>query len=104
MNSAVITIVTSLVISFLTYIIISLYRAFKKVKSYVLAIGNGVKVTLSDRIYQAHKFHMKNGFCSFNDLKHSEELYKQYHDLGGNGTITKLMEDIRALPTHEKDN
>lgn len=104
MDSALITIVTSLIISLATYLAISVYKTVKKVKIYILAIGNGVKVTLSDRIYQAHKYHLKNGFCSFNDLKHVENLYEQYHNLGGNGSITKLMEDIRALPVHKKDD
>lgn len=104
MDSSLITILTSLAISLITYILINTYKAFKKVKIYILAIGNGVKVTLSDRIYQAHKYHMKNGYCSFNDLKHVENLYEQYHNLGGNGSITKLMDDIRALPVHEKEN
>ncbi len=104
MDSVLITILTSLAISLITYILISAYKAFKKVKLYILAIGNGVKVTLSDRIYQAHKYHLTNAFCSFADLKHAENLYQQYHNLGGNGSITKLMDDIRALPIHRKDD
>ena len=30
-----------------------------------------------------------------------KDIYKAYHALGGNGTITKLMEEIRELPSRE---
>lgn len=28
-----------------------------------------------------------------------EHLYNAYHQLGGNGTITKLVEEVKRLPT-----
>lgn len=102
MNSALITIATSISVTFITAFVIFMCNSIKKGKIYITAIGNGVKVTLSDRIYQAHKYHIKNGYCTFSDLKHAEMLYEQYHNLGGNGSITKLVDDIRELPTHEK--
>jgi uncharacterized protein YsxB (DUF464 family) len=30
-------------------------------------------------------------------------LYDAYHELGGNGTITKLIEELRALPSQLKE-
>jgi Zn/Cd-binding protein ZinT len=29
------------------------------------------------------------------------EMYNAYHALGGNGAITKLMEEMENLPTHQ---
>lgn len=70
---------------------------------YLNAIGDGVKMTLRDRIYQAYKFHMHNGYCDFADLTHVDNLYKQYQALGGNGSVTKLMDDIHSLPSVKPD-
>ena len=30
-------------------------------------------------------------------------MYTEYHNLGGNGTVTKLMEDLRELPVRDKE-
>lgn len=102
MDSSLITILTSLVISFVTYIAVTMKKTYKQRETYIVAIGNGMKVLLADRIHQAHKYNIHNGYCCYNDLSYVENLYKEYCNLGGNGTITKLMEDIRALPTHDK--
>ena len=29
-------------------------------------------------------------------------MYNEYHRLGGNGTVTKLMEDLKELPVRDK--
>ena len=29
-------------------------------------------------------------------------MYDEYHKLGGNGTVTKLMEDLKELPVRDK--
>ncbi len=73
----------------------------KNAYRYLNAIGDGVKMTLRDRIYQAYKYHIKNGYCDFADLTHIDDLYKQYQALGGNGSVTKLMDDIHDLPSHK---
>jgi hypothetical protein len=31
------------------------------------------------------------------------EMYSAYHDLGGNGAITKLMKELEDLPTHQPE-
>ena len=31
------------------------------------------------------------------------EMYKAYHRLGGNGTITKLVEELKKLPSYVVD-
>jgi hypothetical protein len=35
-------------------------------------------------------------------LEAAEKMYTEYHNLGGNGTVTKLMEDLRELPVRDK--
>lgn len=92
--------IIGIVISFvvggaLTYLV----TAFRKTNKFIAAIAEGVKATLADRMFQAYKDHMKNGYCDFNDLRHLQQLYTQYKNLGGNGAVDKLVEDICDLPT-----
>lgn len=35
-------------------------------------------------------------------LEAAEKMYTEYHNLGGNGTVIKLMEDLRKLPVRDK--
>ncbi len=37
------------------------------------------------------------GKVNLGDEELAEEIYKRYHDLGGNGQATKIIEDIRDL-------
>lgn len=103
MNDEIKTFIISIIFSVGTGIIsgavLSLSKKLKYAMEYLNAIGDGVKMTLRDRIYQAYKYHIKNGYCDFSDLTHIDNLYKQYQALGGNGSITKLIDDIHSLPS-----
>ena len=66
------------------------------------AVGLGVQALLRDRIIQAYNHYTEKGCCPIYALENVEELYRQYHALGGNGTITKLYDQIRELPTEPK--
>ena len=63
------------------------------------AVGLGVQALLRDRIIQAYNHYLDKGFCPIYGRENVEAMYSQYHALGGNGTITELMDDLRALPT-----
>ena len=62
-------------------------------------VGMGVQALLRDRIIQAYNHYMNKGYCPIYGLENVEEMYKQYHALGGNGTITELVERVKDLPT-----
>lgn len=65
------------------------------------AIKLGVQALLRDRIIQAHNYCMREGFCPIHDRDNINNLYNRYHDLGGNGTVTHLVECVNRLPTDE---
>ena len=54
-----------------------------------------------DRIIQAHNYCMEKGYCSIHDRDNISFLYDQYHNLGGNGTVTHLVECVNRLPTDQ---
>ena len=66
------------------------------------AVRLGVQALLRDRIYQAHSHYMERGFYPIYARENVEEMYKQYHALGGNGTVTNLVREMDGLPTTHK--
>lgn len=67
------------------------------------AICDGVKALLRDRIIQGYNYYYHGkGACPMYAMDSLQEMYRAYHDLGGNGTISKLMDDIAGLPTEKK--
>lgn len=68
------------------------------------AMEEGVKAILHDRIYQAHRFYISQGFCPLEDKKNIEYLYQPYKRLGGNGTGKRAYEEIMDLPTEPKED
>lgn len=65
----------------------------------VLALFNGVRALLRDRIIQAYNYYLSKGCCPIYALENVERMYQAYHTLHGNGTVTKLVERLKQLPT-----
>lgn len=66
-------------------------------------VENGMQALLRDRIIQSYNNHMEKGFCPIYALESINYMYNQYHALGGNGTVTKLIEELKRLPVQNKD-
>ena len=64
----------------------------------------GIKAVLHDRLWQAHRHYMAQGWCSLEDKKNVEYLYQPYAALGGNGTGKDAYQDIFDLPTRPPEN
>ena len=62
----------------------------------------GIQALLRDRIVQAYYHYSDRGWITLHGLENVEALYKEYHALGGNGTVTKLVEDLRELEVRDK--
>ncbi len=67
------------------------------------AIKMGMQALLRDRIIQSYNHYIDKGFCPIYAKDNIANLYKQYHALGGNGTVTKLYEKAMELPTEERE-
>ena len=68
------------------------------------ALKMGMQAMMRDRIVQAYYHYIERGWITLHGLENVEKLYAEYHKLGGNGTVTKLVEDLRELPVKEKEN
>ena len=66
------------------------------------AIKLGIQALLRDRIVQCYNHYQEKGFCPIYAMDNITALYTQYHALGGNGTVTELVERLKDMPTEIK--
>ena len=63
------------------------------------AIKRGIQALLRDRIIQAYWHYKEKECCPIYALENIEDMYIEYTNLGGNGTVTKLVKELKELPT-----
>lgn len=63
----------------------------------------GVQAILRDRIIGSYNHYMEKGYYPIYAQENVNRLYEQYHNLGGNGTVTHLVEELETLPTERKN-
>lgn len=62
------------------------------------ALKNGMQSLLRNNIIDAHDKYTKKKYCPIYAKESLTKTYEAYHALGGNGVVTKLYNDIMALP------
>ena len=63
------------------------------------ALNNAVKELAYLRIRERHENAMRHGWMHPNEKRVLEHLYSAYHSIGGNGTGTQMIDEIRNLPS-----
>lgn len=69
----------------------------KKNKKKDLAIEQGVQALLRNEIIRRYREFELKGEISILDKENLEEMFEQYKNLGGNGTVKKMMDDLLNL-------
>lgn len=64
------------------------------------AVEDGVLALLRDRIIERYNHYMDQEYIPIYGMENVLAMYSAYHALGGNGTVTGLVNDLKALP-HE---
>jgi hypothetical protein len=64
------------------------------------AIRAGLQAVLRDRIIERYSHYEEKGRMPVYAMENVTKMYEAYHGLGGNGTITKLYNELMKLP-HE---
>lgn len=72
---------------------------FKKNKKKDLAIEEGVQALLRNELVRRYREYETKGELSILDKENIEAMFRQYENLGGNGTVKHLMEELLNLPT-----
>ena len=63
---------------------------------------DGIRSLLRNEIVRLHLDLVEvHGYCKLVDKEYATRTYEAYYELGGNGTVTMLYEDIMALPIRE---
>ena len=62
------------------------------------AMRNGLKAILRDSLLRAYYACHGQGYATSDDRDNFEEMYIQYHSLGGNGVMEDVRQRFLALP------
>ena len=65
------------------------------------SLREGTQALLRNEIIKEYDKYMGREWIPIYAMENMNAMYKAYRALGGNGTITKLMEEIRELPSRE---
>ena len=79
------------------------YRKLSKRVKKQDAVGLGVQALLRDRIIQTYNRYREKGYCPIYGLDNINQMYRQYKALGGNGTVTALVEELENMPRQEQE-
>ena len=85
------------VLSALTFVIKKMSEDFKKEKLDQKSIRLGVQAILRDRLIQSYNHHMGLGYCPIHDRDNISNMYNQYHNLGENGVMDGLVDEIMKI-------
>jgi len=64
---------------------------------------SGLCALLRNEIVVAHRNYTSAGFCTIEDKTNISEMYKAYHNLGGNDIATALKNQIMDLPNSKTE-
>lgn len=62
---------------------------------------DAIKSLLRSEIITMHGRYVERGEIPIYAQENVQAMYEAYHELGGNGTVTKLVREIMALPTRK---
>ena len=94
-ETIIISVSTGLAASVVTYCLAKVKKLAKKER----AVEKGVLALLRDRITQAYKYHESKGYVAIHDRENIMGMFKEYKDLGGNGTVEGLVSLMMSMPT-----
>lgn len=71
----------------------------KNTKKKDKAIEEGVQALLRNELVRRYREYETKQEMSILDKENVEAMFKQYENLGGNGTVKKMYEELLELPT-----
>lgn len=80
----------------------SLRSKLKKQIEKEKALENGVCSLLRAEMIRSGEKYIQKRYCKIYAKDAFDKAYKAYHELGGNGTMTELHEQVMNLPTQEE--
>lgn len=62
------------------------------------AIENGVQALLRNELIRNYREYETKGEMTILDKENIEHMFKEYENLGGNGTVKQMCEELLSLP------
>ena len=87
-----------LVLGIFTFLFKHLMSKQKKTTERQKAVENGVQALLRNELVRRYREYESKGEISILDKENIEHMFKEYKNLGGNGTVAKMYEEILSLP------
>lgn len=72
--------------------------AFKKSNGNA-AVKKGIQIILMRELMQDYRKYMADGSIDIMDKQIYEKMYKAYHNLGKNGVMDNMYQEVMNLPT-----
>lgn len=69
-----------------------------------IGLKNGMIALLRNEIIRIYEKCEKQSYCPSYMKENVKEMYENYHRLGGNGMITKLVNKLYELPSVKEDD
>lgn len=96
--------ITSIVLSYLIPASLGagigfLSSKLKKNKAKEKAVEEGVQALLRNELVREYREYKAKGELSILDKENIESMFRQYKNLGGNGTVEQLITELMQLPT-----
>ena len=85
----------TLVVSAFSYLMKKIVSLHKRQK----AIENGVQALLRNELINRYREYETKGEMTILDKENMELMFKEYENLGGNGTIKQMYDEMLELPT-----
>ena len=76
-----------------------LVRGHRKEEDRDRAVETGLRTLLRAELLEIHAKCASQGHAPLSVMEEVERIYQAYHSLGGNGTGTKIYEEIKVLST-----
>ena len=80
----------------------TILQRLKRQETRQKAVERGVQALLRDRMLHNYNKYMEQGYAPIFAKENFENMYQQYHGLGGNGVMTQLHTAFMELPTDKE--
>ena len=68
------------------------------------SLRDGTQALLRNEIIHSYDKYIEQQWVPIYAMENVLEMYKAYHSLGGNGTITKLVNELEGMPSKNFPN
>ena len=81
--------------------LLTLYRGLKSLNESNHIIRLGQQAILRDRLLQGYRYFKERGWMTYQEKENMLNMYDMYHQLGANGVMDGIIEEIKNIPIKE---